>query len=125
MIEISGCAIINNGKILLLKRRDSKLFEFPGGKIKNNETYEECAIRETKEEIGVEVKVIKYLGHRDFNHKETIFRSHAVLSKIISGNPSIMEESVFSEMKWIEINDLDKIPIARNVKLFFPNLLKE
>ena len=50
-----GCIIIQNGFILLVEQVASKMFGIPKGKKYSNETPQDCAIRETKEETGFEV----------------------------------------------------------------------
>lgn len=61
--ESSRCLIFKDNKVLLIYReRDGeKYYVFPGGKIEENETKEECIIRECKEELGITVKPIKYI----------------------------------------------------------------
>jgi len=55
MIRVTAAIIINNDRILIAQRLNTdKLagkWEFPGGKIENNETPEQCLIREMKEEF--------------------------------------------------------------------------
>lgn len=46
----------------LLTRHKERGLEFPGGKVEVNETAEEGALREVKEETGAEVKSLKYIG---------------------------------------------------------------
>jgi 8-oxo-dGTP diphosphatase len=66
MIEVT-CAIIENedGKVLVTQRSatmDLPLkWEFPGGKVEENETTEACLIREIKEELGCDIRVLKAL----------------------------------------------------------------
>ncbi len=61
--ESSRCLIFKDNKVLLIYReRDGeKYYVFPGGKIEENETKEECIIRECKEELGINVIPIKYI----------------------------------------------------------------
>jgi len=56
-----------DNKVLLLKRMiPQKDFEglwgLPGGTIEDGETLEECAIREAKEEVGLQITNLKYVG---------------------------------------------------------------
>lgn len=46
-------------KILLIKRRDVPVWVIPGGGIEKGETSEVAAIRETKEESGYDIKIIR------------------------------------------------------------------
>ncbi len=57
--------IINDGKVLLQKRKDNGLWDHSvGGHFPAKETYLQGAIRETKEELGIKVaeKDLKFLG---------------------------------------------------------------
>jgi len=65
-----GCAIVVlEGRILIAQRHSNSLFEpnkweFPGGKLKESETFEDCIRRELREELGIEVgNLERYLTH--------------------------------------------------------------
>src|SRR4030095_4807844 len=64
--------IVQDGKIILIKRSDSGLWAVPGGLVEVGETLAEAAERELHEETGVEGKVTQLLG---------IFDSRLWLSK--------------------------------------------
>jgi len=60
------CAVIEyNGKVLAGQRSPSMSFplkwEFPGGKVENNETDEEALVREIMEELNVEIDILDQL----------------------------------------------------------------
>lgn len=58
----SVAGIVNeSGEVLLIKRSDTNLWSLPGGWLEPNESPEEAAIRETKEETGLDVAVIELL----------------------------------------------------------------
>lgn len=52
----------NENKVALVHYLHSDLYMLPGGKLDNNETPEEAAKREAKEETGYEIEIIKELG---------------------------------------------------------------
>ena len=60
-IDVSAGLIFRDGKLLITQRHaDSHLggmWEFPGGKREAGETFEQCLVRELREELGVEVAV--------------------------------------------------------------------
>jgi 8-oxo-dGTP diphosphatase len=54
---VSCCILKNKNKFLVSQRPLSKIFanfwEFPGGKLENNESFQNAIIRELKEELGI------------------------------------------------------------------------
>ena len=58
--DLTVCAcIVRNGKILLVHHSKLDLWLFPGGHIEKDETPDEAVLREAKEEIGMDVDMIK------------------------------------------------------------------
>lgn len=57
-----GCIFNNKGEVLLQRRGDFNKWGFPGGAIELGETPELAAIREAKEETGLDVKVKNLIG---------------------------------------------------------------
>jgi len=55
-------AVIHEGKILLTKRNDYHVWCLPGGGVEDGESLAEAAIRETREETGVDVTLTRLVG---------------------------------------------------------------
>ena len=60
-VEVAAALIFRAGKILITQRNANAhlggLWEFPGGKREPEETFEQCLVRELREELGVEISV--------------------------------------------------------------------
>ena len=60
-IEVAAGVIFRGGKLLITQRHTEAhlggLWEFPGGKRELHETFEECLMRELREELAIEVEV--------------------------------------------------------------------
>lgn len=65
LVMTVGCGILitnDAGKVLLQKRSDTGDWCIPGGALEPFETYEEAAIREVREEVGIIAKNLKLFG---------------------------------------------------------------
>ena len=62
LVFAGGCMFDDRGRVLLQKRGDSGKWGFLGGAIELGETPEEAAIREVKEETGLDVQVETLIG---------------------------------------------------------------
>ena len=60
-VEVAAALVFRDGKLLITQRHPDAhlggLWEFPGGKREPNESFEECLVRELREELGIEVTV--------------------------------------------------------------------
>jgi 8-oxo-dGTP diphosphatase len=102
------CAIIREGDRVLIARRSAKmsmplLWEFPGGKLEQNEKPEDCLIREISEELNILIGNLQFFG--DFYHDYPTFRIHlqAFEANLMQGIPSATEHE---ELRWVHKNQL-------------------
>ena len=95
----------DDGDILLVKNRFSRQkWALPGGGVKHNESYEQVAIRETLEEIGLKIHNLRYLGKANSHESYAkfsvrVFAAHAS-DYDIKCNFEIMEA------RWLNMNYL-------------------
>lgn len=120
----TGVIVIKNNKVLLGKRigiHGPGTWSFPGGHLEFYETVKDCAIRETKEETGIEIKNIRIGPYTNDIHKKE--DKHYVTLYFIanhkSGEPKVMEPDKFETWDWFAWDNLPQ-------PLFLPieNLLK-
>ncbi len=75
--EYGAKAVIKKGdEILYIKQGWGGAYTFPGGRINKNEVPEDTVKREVKEEVGIELKTVTYLGafiSRAFYKYDTVF----------------------------------------------------
>jgi len=120
-----GVLILNDGKVLLGKRKGSHGFGCwspPGGHLEFGESLEECALRELSEEAGVKVKNLRFLTATndifkiEGKHYLTIF----MLSEFDFGEVKVLEPEKFECWGWFSWSKLPQ-------PLFLPmeNLLKQ
>lgn len=72
MIEATSCGgvVIYRGKILTLYKSYRNKYEgwvLPKGTVEAGETFQETAMREVKEEAGVQASIIKYIGKSQYS----------------------------------------------------------
>ena len=95
----------DDGDILLVKNRFSRQeWALPGGGVNRNESYEQAAVRETLEEIGLKIHNLRYLGKANSHESYAkfsvrVFAAHAS-DYDIKCNFEIMEA------RWFNMNYL-------------------
>lgn len=71
MIEATSCGgvVIFRGKVLVLYKSYKNKYEgwmLPKGTVEEGEDYEETAIREVREESGVDAQIVRYVGKSSY-----------------------------------------------------------
>lgn len=122
MIDVACAVIHHKGDIVIAKRgpgRDEGLWEFPGGKREPNETIEECAIREIKEEIGVHIvpKEVLFTKVEDVPGKG-VFKLHYIKCESELWNPVLSEHSI---VRLCKAKNLKKYQYVPGDKVFVKN----
>src|SRR5262245_29527344 len=79
-IEVSAGLVFRDGKLLITQRHAGAhlggLWEFPGGKREPTESFEDCLVRELREELGIEVAVGELLEtiQHDYPDKRVLLK---------------------------------------------------
>lgn len=105
-----GCIILRDGKVLLIGARDDngKLFwSFPKGHQEDGEVDIETAIRETKEEIGIDVEVFdeKPIKTGHLVHNGTVYKEILLFIAKPLNDEIKMQEAEVEKVEWVDIDE--------------------
>jgi len=108
----AGVAIKKGEKLLLIKRKkdNNTYYILPGGGVESGETPKQTAIREIKEELGIDVIIDKKIT--EFKHRgntEFYFLSENFSGKIKLVGDGVFNSNITDTEEWILIKDLHKI----------------
>lgn len=105
--KVTAAISIKDGEVFLTKRAShvalADFWEFPGGKLENNETLEECVVRELYEELNIKCEAKKVLTSSIYHYEKGSIELIAILVKCNFENLNL---SVHSKIEWIPIDKL-------------------
>ena len=121
-----GCIIINSdNKVLLVYEKGRDFWGFPKGHTEKDETEIETALREVKEEVGIDVKIdesIRYESKYSFDN----INKTVVFYKAIPVNENVlMQESEIEEYRWCSYDEAIKIIKYDNLKSILKSVMKK
>ena len=104
MIEVT-CAIIRNedNDVLIVQRGGETdhpfKWEFPGGKLDGNESFEECIIREIREELSIEIVICEKPDPVQYDYRIKQIILHPFICDTLDEIPVLSEHIAY---RWIE-----------------------
>jgi 8-oxo-dGTP diphosphatase len=99
-IVSAAAIVVNDNNEILLVNGPRRGWEMPGGQVEEGESLSQAAIRETKEESGVDIEIVKFCGI--FQNVGNSICNTLFLAKPISGEPIRTSESLESAFFPIE-----------------------
>jgi mutator protein MutT len=116
----TSALIINRAGLVLMTKRgidpDKGKLDLPGGFLKFGESPEAGIKREIKEEIGVEIKILDYIGHgidryfyQGINDYTLIM---AMTVKVVKGKIRSADKKEVTAIEWVDPNDFDESKLA-------------
>ncbi|PKO13230.1 MAG: DNA mismatch repair protein MutT [Chloroflexi bacterium HGW-Chloroflexi-10] len=106
-------------KILMVNNVEQSNWTLPGGAVEPGETLQQALMREAEEEIGCKISVGNILAVNEAytlnDHHHAIFFTFQ--AKILTGNPSIRDETEISAIQWVDMQTADaNMPYLRGVE---------
>ena len=112
MLDVVAAILIYEKSILAFKRGYSKdqnlslKYEFPGGKVKKNESYIKAIKRELKEELNLEVKKLSLFYRNCFSYPNLTVNLRFYTSRVSDLNFSLKEHTTY---KALELKDIRSV----------------
>jgi len=128
-VELTNMVMIQDkstGKVLVQERIKSwKGLSFPGGHVKDNESFVDSAIREIKEETGLDIKNLKLCGVIHWSNNKTFDRYIVFLYKTTDFEGELITEMEEGKNYWIGIDELKQQKSENDFISYLPLFLEE
>ena len=106
--DVAVGLIFKNNKLLIAKRKNKGLlgglWELPGGKLKNKETFEQCLEREIFEELNIKIRIINKIGFVKHHYSHFGINMYGFTCDIKSGKPKPLASDA---IKWINFEQIN------------------
>ncbi len=110
--RIAPCVLVGitqPGKILLARstRHKAGFFSILAGFVESAETLEQAAAREVKEEVGVEINNLRYMGSQPWPFPHSLMTG---FTADYQGGDIICQPNEIAEAAWFDLNHLPEVP---------------
>lgn len=130
VVAASAAVTDEEGRVLLQRRADNGLWALPGGGMEPTESLPEAAVREVKEETGLDVEITGLVGtYSDPRHivaytDGEVRRQFNVCfaARIAGGEPALSEES--TELRFVSPEELDELPLHHTQRMRIRHFLR-
>jgi ADP-ribose pyrophosphatase YjhB (NUDIX family) len=102
---VSGVLIQKDNRFLLVQEGELEIrgtWSFPGGKVDEGESFEATAIREAKEETGLEVRILEKIGIFETTNRI----QHLYKAEIIDGEIKYSKDEIM-DCRWLTVQELE------------------
>ncbi len=114
MVEVTAAIICKRGRVLICQRPADKrcglLWEFPGGKLEEGETGEQCIRRECREELAAELAEIRPFAEVVYEYPGYAVHIQFYTAKLAAGEPVRREHAAFRWIKPEEAAEIEFCP---------------
>ena len=122
-----GCIIIENNKVLLVYEKNRNFWGFPKGHMEKGENEIETALREVKEEVGLDVEIIDKEKRYILNYiiRDEIDKTTVLYLAIPKNKEIMMQESEIEKVKWCDFEEASETLTFDNSKEVFKKVIND
>ena len=120
-VQVAAAAVVRHGRVLAARRVSpvevAGGWELPGGKVEPGESAVVAVVRELREELACDVRVVEQLPGRasiGAGHELTVY-----LAQLVAGSPLPHEHDAW---RWLGPEELDELPWLPSNRPFLPEL---
>jgi 8-oxo-dGTP pyrophosphatase MutT (NUDIX family) len=122
--SVNVVVVNDSGEILLIRRTDNGNWAVPGGAIDLGESVGQAAVRETREETGIECEITGIVGIYSDPRHVILYTSNGearqefsivLTASPLSGRPTPSSES--SEVRWVPPAEMPAYTMDRSMRL--------
>jgi ADP-ribose pyrophosphatase YjhB (NUDIX family) len=125
LVPSVNVVVVNDaGEILMIRRTDNDNWAVPGGAIDLGESVGQAAVRETREESGIECEITGIVGIYSDPKHVLLYTSNGevrqefsivLTARPLSGQPTPSSES--SEVRWVSVSDVREYTMDRSMRI--------
>ena len=125
LVPSVNVVVVNDaGEILMIRRTDNDNWAVPGGAIDLGESVAQAAVRETREESGIECEITGIVGIYSDPKHVILYTSNGearqefsivLTARPLSGRPTPSSES--SEVRWVPVSEVRDYTMDRSMRI--------
>jgi ADP-ribose pyrophosphatase YjhB (NUDIX family) len=130
-IAVSAFIQDDEGRILMIRRTDNDLYSIPGGQLELGETLAEAAVREVREETGIESRVTGVIGlYSNPNHVVAyddgeVRQEFSICFRAVRTGGELRTSKESSEVSWLRPAALEDFTVHPSIRLRIGHALDE
>ncbi|MFC4557485.1 NUDIX domain-containing protein [Virgibacillus kekensis] len=126
MQRVTNCILLNDDKVLLLKKPRRGWYAIPGGKMEQGETVKESVVREYREETELNLKNPSLAGAFTFSiYQDDVLVHEWMMFTFFCTDfaGELTEECNEGELEWVPTADIKNLPMAEGDRKIFEHVL--
>ena len=132
LVPSVNVVVVNDaGEILMIRRSDNDNWAVPGGAIDLGESVSHAAVRETREESGIDCEITGVVGIYSDPKHVILYTSNGevrqefsivLTARPVSGHPTPSSES--SEVRWVPVSAVREYTMDRSMRIRISDYLE-